>query len=117
MIFFKSFSRYLIELFLAKSILKFLLLRRNRLTVITDMAHSVLHPTLERAQLHWGLAVHPDHEVARVPRLEGGGHDDVAAGGELEPAEHLPQVRAQYFAQHSGKRSLENKLIDAAFKS
>ena len=92
MIFFKSFSRYLIELFLAKSILKFLLLRRNRLAVITDMAHVILITPLERGQVYRGLAIHADHEVAGVPRLEGGGHNDVAAGRELKPPEHLPVV-------------------------
>ncbi len=36
--------------------------------------------------------VHPDHESAGAVWLEGGGDDDVAAGGELEPGEHLPVV-------------------------
>lgn len=61
-------------------------------TVITDMAHLVILAPLEGGQVYRGLAVDADHEVAGVPGLEGGGHDHVAAGGELEPAEHLPVV-------------------------
>ena len=63
-----------------------------RVTVITDMAHVNLITPLERGQVYRGLAVHADHEVAGIPRLEGGGHNDVAAGGELKPPEHLPVV-------------------------
>ena len=42
--------------------------------------------------MYRGLAVDADHEVAGVPRHEGGGHDDVAAARELEPPEDLPVV-------------------------
>ena len=40
---------------------------------------------LEREQLDHVLAVDPHHEAAGVPRLEGGGHDHVAPGRQLEP--------------------------------
>ena len=56
------------------------------------MAHIILIAALERGQVYRGLAVDADHEIAGVPRLEGGGHDDVAACRQLEPAEHLPVV-------------------------
>ena len=40
---------------------------------------------LEGEQLDHVLAVDPHHEAAGVPRLEGGGHDHVAPGRQLEP--------------------------------
>ena len=44
---------------------------------------------LEREQLDHVLAVDPHHEAAGVPRLEGGGHDHVAPGRQLEPVNLL----------------------------
>ena len=44
---------------------------------------------LEGEQLDHVLAVDPHHEAAGVPRLEGGGHDHVAPGRQLEPAKFI----------------------------
>ena len=61
--------------------LYFLTYRTTELDIVSQRA-SV---QLEREQLDHVLAVDPHHEAAGVPRLEGGGHDHVAPGRQLEP--------------------------------
>ena len=50
---------------------------------------------LEGEQLDHVLAVDPHHEAAGVPRLEGGGHDHVAPGRQLEPDMFIVNANGQ----------------------
>jgi hypothetical protein len=40
----------------------------------------------------WLLGKDPEEEVALLPRVEGGGNDDVVSGRQLEPCTDLTQV-------------------------